>query len=45
MSGSGSTLFTLFDTTEEAARAAREIRDRFALSARSVQIAPEDVAG
>jgi 4-diphosphocytidyl-2C-methyl-D-erythritol kinase len=45
MSGSGSTLFTLFDTTEEAAQAAREIRDRFALSARSVQIAPEDVAG
>lgn len=45
MSGSGSTLFTLFDTNEEAAAAAEEIRHRHATKALAVMIAPEDVDG
>jgi 4-diphosphocytidyl-2-C-methyl-D-erythritol kinase len=45
MSGSGSTLFTLFDTSDEAASAAEEIHHRHAVKTHAVKIAPEDVDG
>jgi 4-diphosphocytidyl-2-C-methyl-D-erythritol kinase len=42
MSGSGSTLFTLFDEQDEAARATRKTRDRFAsFRFSTVQLAPK----
>jgi 4-diphosphocytidyl-2-C-methyl-D-erythritol kinase len=44
MSGSGSTLFTLFDTMQDAARATRSVRATFALRVEPVELGVADVA-
>jgi 4-diphosphocytidyl-2C-methyl-D-erythritol kinase len=40
MSGSGSTLFSLFDTEAEANEACQKSRDRFAVKTMAVELAP-----